>query len=50
MGKWTEDATCRDCRGWFWCMEASRMYPCKDFERRNHEKKNRKEDGKKKKG
>ena len=41
---------CRDCRYRNRCLEYSRMYPCKDFERRNHEKKNRKESRKKKKG
>ncbi len=24
-------ATCKDCREYKHCMEASRMYPCKDF-------------------
>ena len=44
-----KEETCRDCRGWFWCMEASRLYPCWKFERRSYEKKNRKEGRKKKK-
>ena len=23
--------TCRQCRHYDWCMEADRMYPCRDF-------------------
>lgn len=38
MERRTEDATCRDCRGWFWCMEASRMYPCRDWSKKGEKK------------
>ena len=33
-----EKETCRDCRDWFWCMEASRMYPCRDWSKKGEKK------------
>lgn len=33
-----EPATCKDCRLFKRCIESGRLYPCKDFKRKENKK------------